>query len=225
MLTQMRMYRWVCMWFICWWKAKRIYTTSCMSKIVIHGLFEWLLDRGIYACGMVRKGRVGFPRRGRFKHCMTSYLSFGDLLAQSWFDSKEVYFLSTIHSGEYPADRPIANRTIRHRSAAGPIDVPAPPLLHNYNHYMGGVDLADNILQHYSIGRKTFRAYRRILYHGVELCVHNAYTVECLVERPGQAGTLGCGALAFRMELAKLLVSQHQAMGPIMFQIDYVMLQ
>ena len=61
-------------------------------------LFQWLLDRGIYACGTVRKGRVGFPRaiyfqRGRHERGTTSYLTCGDLLAQSWFDSKEVYVL------------------------------------------------------------------------------------------------------------------------------------
>lgn len=181
-------------------------------------LFQWLLDRGICACGTVRKGRVGFPRaiyfqRGRHEHGTTSYLTCGDLLAQSWSDSKEVYFLSTIHSGQYPASRPIANRTVRRRDSTGPIDVPAPSLLHDYNHYMGGVDLADIILQHYGIGRKTFQAYRRILYHGIELCVHNVHIVERFFKRPGQAGTLRRGALALRMALAELLVSQHRAMA------------
>ena len=60
-------------------------------------LFNWLLERMIYACGTVRKGRVGFPKtiyfpRGRHERGTASYLSRGDLLSQSWFDSKEVYF-------------------------------------------------------------------------------------------------------------------------------------
>ena len=182
-------------------------------------LFNWLLERMIYACGTVRKGRVGFPKTiyfpcGRHERGTASYLSRGDLLAQSWFDSKEVYFLSTMHCGKYPDDAPAVNRTVRRRSAAGPIDVPAPPLLRDYNHYMGGVDLADNILKHYSIGRKTFRAYRRIVYHGIELCLHNAYIVERFVERPGHAGTLRRGSLAFRMELAELLVLPYRATTP-----------
>ena len=59
---------------------------------------------------------------------------------------------------------------------------------------MGGIYIADNILQHYSIGRKSFHTYRRILYHGIELCLHNAHIMEHFVERPGQGATLRRGA-------------------------------
>ena len=106
------------------------------------------------------------PRPSTF-HVDGHYLSREDLLAQSWFDSEEVYFLSTMQCGKYPNDVPAVNRTIRRRSTAGPVHIPAPPLLPDYNHNMGGVDLADNILKHYSIGRKT-RADRRIINHGIK---------------------------------------------------------
>ena len=181
-------------------------------------LFKWLLERGIYACGTVRKGRAGYPKdiyfpRGRHVRGTARYLSNGDLLAQSWFDSKEVYFLTTLHSAEYSADTPAANRTVRRRAANGAIDVPAPPLLHDYNHYMGGVDLADNIIKHYSIGRKTFRAYRRILFYGVELCIHNAYLMEHFVVPHLQGGRCKRAALQFRMQLAEQLVTPLRTMA------------
>ena len=179
-------------------------------------LFNWLLERHIYACGTVRKGRVGFPKelyfsRGRHDRGTTDYRRRGDQLAQCWFDSKGVYFLSTIHAAEHPADTPDAEHTVRRRAANGTIDVPAPPLLHDYNHHMGGVDLADNIIKHYSIGRKTFRAYRRILYHGMELCIHNAYVIEDFVVPHQQAGTQRRGVLQFRLELAEQLVAPYRA--------------
>ena len=49
-------------------------------------LFKWLLERKIYACGTVRKGRAGFPReiyfpRGRHPRGSSDYLRNGDLLA------------------------------------------------------------------------------------------------------------------------------------------------
>ena len=174
-------------------------------------LFSWLLDRKIFACGTVRKGRVGFPKelyfsRGRHDRGSTDYRTSGEQLAQSWFDNKGVYFLSTMHTAEYPVDTPEVDRTVRRRAANGVIDVVAPPLLRDYNHYMGGVDLADNIIKHYSIGRKTFRAYRRILFHGIELCIHNAYVTEDFVVPHQQAGTRRRGALQFRRELAEQLV-------------------
>ncbi|KAI0243174.1 PiggyBac transposable element-derived protein 4, partial [Lamellibrachia satsuma] len=179
-------------------------------------LFKWLLENGVYACGTVRKGRVGFPKdlyfaRGRHVRGTSSYLTSGNLLAQSWYDSKEVYFLSTIHPAEYPADTPDADRTVRRRSPNGTIDVAAPPLLHDYNHYMGGVNLADIIIKHYSIGQKTFRAYRRILFYAIELCVHNAYIMEGFVVPHDTAGRRKRGTLQFRMELAEQLVAPHRA--------------
>ena len=105
-------------------------------------LFSWLLERKIFACGTVRKGRVGFPKelyfsRGRHDRGSTDYRTNGDQLAQSWFDNKGVYFLSTMHTAEYPVDTPDEDRTVRRRAANGVIDVVAPPLLHDYNHYMG----------------------------------------------------------------------------------------
>ena len=104
-----------------------------------------------------------------------------------------------MHCGKYPDDAPAVNCTVRRRSAAGPIYVPAPPLLHDYNHYMGGVDLADNIPKHYSIGRKTFRAYRRLvknspseftplfsqvkLQNNTYMCINHKYIITNLPQR------------------------------------------
>ena len=179
-------------------------------------LFTWLLSQGIYACGTVRKGRVGFPKelyfaKGRHERGTSSYRTRDDLLATCWYDSKGVYFLSTLHSAKYRDGTPAADQTVRRRSPNGPIDVPAPPLLHDYNKFMGGVDLADAILKNYSIGRKTFRAYRRILYYCIELCIRNA----CLMEKfvVPQAGGHKRGALQFRRQLAEELVAPFRAVS------------
>ena len=90
-------------------------------------LFTWLMEHGIYTCGMVRMGRAGFPRhlyfeRGHHERGTAHYLSSGDLLAQSWIDSKDC--LSTIHRAQYSVDTPEANRRVRRQSAAGAFDVP-----------------------------------------------------------------------------------------------------
>ncbi|KAK2140099.1 hypothetical protein LSH36_1486g00001, partial [Paralvinella palmiformis] len=77
-------------------------------------LFRWLKDRH----------RLGFPKelyfgRGRHERATADYFSCGCLLAQNWFDSKGVYFLSTIHTANYSLETPAADRTIRRRSSAG----------------------------------------------------------------------------------------------------------
>ncbi|KAK2153217.1 hypothetical protein LSH36_304g05013 [Paralvinella palmiformis] len=74
-------------------------------------LFRWLKDRHIYACGTMRKGRLGFPKelyvgRGRHERGTADYLSCGCLLAQSLFDNKVVYMLSTIHMAYYSVETP-----------------------------------------------------------------------------------------------------------------------
>ncbi|KAK2139828.1 hypothetical protein LSH36_1595g00018 [Paralvinella palmiformis] len=66
-------------------------------------------------------GKLGFPKelyfgRGRHEQGTADYLSCGCLLAQSWFDSKGVYFLSTIHTANHSVETPAANCTVHRRS-------------------------------------------------------------------------------------------------------------
>ena len=79
-----------------------------------------------------RRVRVGFPRklyieRGHRERgtAYCYYLSNGDLLVQTWIDSKEVYFLSSIHCAQYSVEVPETDHSVRRRSAPGAIDVPA----------------------------------------------------------------------------------------------------
>ena len=70
-----------------------------------------------------RRVHVGFPRklyieRGRHERGTVH-------LAKSWIDSKEEYFLSSIHCAQYAVEVPETDHSVCRQSAPGAIDVPA----------------------------------------------------------------------------------------------------
>ena len=125
-----------------------LYTDNFYTSV---DLYQYLYDKKIYACGTIKGSRNNFPKeivfgvaRGTYQWRMS-----GPLLAVAWLDNKAVYFLSTIHPPEFPLRANAEARVVRCRGAgegrkSG--DVPCPPLLKDYNSYMGRVDQADQML-------------------------------------------------------------------------------
>lgn len=187
-----------------------LYTDNFYTSV---DLYQYLFENSIYACGTIKGSRKNFPNeilfegtrglaRGTYQWRMC-----GPLLAVGWLDSKAVYFLSTIHPPEFPRRANAEARVVRRRGAgeggeSG--DVPCPPLLKDYNNCMGGVDQADQMLRYYTCIRKTVKWYRRVLFHEVEVAIHNAFVIECH-EREGTNRPRRV-ALDFRYELAEGLI-------------------
>nr|XP_039248883.1 piggyBac transposable element-derived protein 4-like [Styela clava] len=147
-------------------------------------LFRKLYENIVYACGTMRLGRKNFPSevvltkrthtRGDSEWTMAH-----ELLCQSWLDNRPVYFLSTIHKPDYEPDVPMELRTVKRRGGRGmpSQDMPCPPLLHDYNNYMGGVDFNDAMRKYYNIGRRSKTWYRRIFFYLIEVALHNSIVV------------------------------------------------
>lgn len=86
--------------------------------------------------------------------------SHGSLVAMAWYDKRPVYYnnslISTIHLPESVG----APTTFLRHSQAGPCEpVPCPPAQCAFQENMGGVDLADQILQSFSVIRKSRKAW------------------------------------------------------------------
>ena len=137
--------------------------------------FSSLYEREVYACGTLRKKRrivpgeisIDNPRGNQRRY--RQWLMSGPILAQSWLDTKPVYFLSTIHKSHYLPSTPEKNTVVKRRCGARGVDVSCPPLLHDYNTEMGGVDLNDRQRKFYSSGRRSYRWYRRVFFHMLEV--------------------------------------------------------
>ena len=100
------------------------------------------------------------------------------ILAQSWLVTKPVYFLPTKHKLHYPTGTSEKNTVVKRRVDARGVDVSCPPLLHDYNSGMGGVNFNDRQRKFYSLGRRSYTWYRRVFFHMLEVTLHNYYTVD-----------------------------------------------
>ena len=85
-------------------------------------------------------------------------------------------------------------------------DVDCPKIITDYNQIMGGVDCMDQMLEHYSIGRKTIKWYKRVFWRIIDLTRVNAlvlYSLCCLESKMKQK--------VFRPQLADDLVEEFES--------------
>ena len=120
--------------------------------------------------------RRGFPKdlikkpenRGFY-----DYRSNGPLLAAVWYDRRFVYFVSTLHVREQ------RDATVRQENPDGSsVDVPCPPLLPDYQQYMQGVDIGDQQISCYNIGRRSKKWWERVFSHLIQCALLNAFILE-----------------------------------------------
>jgi len=137
-------------------------------------LYMALYNKGYNCCGTVRKGHKEFPEDlivTKDMKVSREYRSNGPLLAVSWFDRRNVYFLSTMHKAE--CDEAI---TIRRKNPDGSQpNVECPLLLPDYQQYMRGVDRGDQLIGYYNIGRRSVKWLKQCFAHLVECTLLNAY--------------------------------------------------
>ena len=175
-------------------------------------LFKSLYEREVYACGTLRWGRRGFPKdieinksnSRRRDRGFSDWTMCGPILAQVWVDNKPVYFLSTIHRPEHDPDTKEDCKSVKRRGGNGGVDVPCPPLLHQYNTGMGGVDFNDRQRKYYNLGRRSYRWYRRIFFYLLEVTIHNSYILSKKVNKK-------CEPLDFRLNLVTQLIGDTRA--------------
>lgn len=55
--------------------------------------------------------------------------------------------------------------------------VEKPEIINDYNCFMGGVDVVDQHLVYYAIGRKGLKWWRRVFYRLLEMAIVNSYAI------------------------------------------------
>nr|XP_037288897.1 piggyBac transposable element-derived protein 3-like [Rhipicephalus microplus] len=116
-----------------------------------------------------------------------------------WFDSDSVHIVSS-YAGAQPTD--LCKRWKRKEKRS--IDVPRPFAVKEYNAFMEGVDLADNLIELYRTDHKSKRWYMRIFYWLMDVYIVNEwllYKRHCAQLSIKRRLSL----LAFRMQIAQTL--------------------
>ncbi|XP_049816457.1 piggyBac transposable element-derived protein 3-like [Schistocerca nitens] len=126
-----------------------------------------LKERGIELCGTIRTDRMGkCPlktevelKKTRRGSCDWRVETTNNVSLVRWFDRKCIHFVPT-----YACVEPMATCTRYSASERKFIDVPRPYIVEKYNKHMGGVDLADMLIELYRINLRSRKWYMRILY-------------------------------------------------------------
>jgi len=118
---------------------------------------ETLLSRQVRVCGTTRVNR-GLPpemknKSQSLKRGETTFRRKGEILLQSWRDTRVVNMISTIHDSTM-VDVPRRIEEVKKN----------PICIFQYNMFMKGVDRADQYLSYYSLLRKTVKWPKKVAF-------------------------------------------------------------
>jgi len=177
-------------------------------------LFRHLRDHGLGAAGTTRANRPDFPSTLTISKDITkrilewNYLSgvvVNGVCAVLWQDNNTVLFLTTIHNLRQLvlSNRRKPKKTSTNASAARkPFAthehkklLPIPALVDDYNQYMGGVDIADQLRSNYPCHQTSRRNWLPLWFWALDTAITNTYLI-------ARSLSPKCEHKAFRRELA-----------------------
>lgn len=156
-----------------WKKSRLIFFDNYFTSIT---LLERLKTENTLACGTIRANRKGIPPNlmkdseiilGDFVH----RFSTSGIGIFKWRDNKAVLFASNYHGNHEITS---VQGTMKDGSK---LTTKCPPVVKDYNDFMGGVDLADRSL--YNVDRKSSKWWMRIFWGLLDITFVNAYVIHC----------------------------------------------
>ena len=127
------------------------------------------------------------------------WLSCQGMSATKWMDNKLVILLSNHHD-----PREVKHIGRRVKGSKDKIKVSCPTVIHAYNQYMGGVDLADQMKVTYPVDRRSkFRFYLRVFFDFLDISVVNSKIVYDKIE-----STVAMSSMDFRFSLACSMIGK-----------------
>ena len=145
-------------------------------------LMRHLATRGIWCCGTVRVNRIPGRKKGKahdkdlMKKGRGAYeeiRSTGDPIEVTyvkWCDNKIVNIIST-----FAKSRPLTTVSPFDYKQRKKIDVECPNIIKLYNKSMGGVDLADCLIELYRINIRSKKYYFRLIFHMIDMVIVNSW--------------------------------------------------
>lgn len=165
-------------------------------------LIAKLLDNGIYGTGTVRANRKHMPTLKNDKQLTRGehdWLACKGITATKWMDNKSVTLLSSCHD-----PRVVQQIDRRVKGSKDKVKVSCPNLIHEYNQYMGGVDLSDQMKVSYQVDRRSkFRFYLRVFFDFLDVSVVNS---NILYNKMDSA--VAMSSMDFRFSLARSMIGK-----------------
>ena len=129
------------------------------------------------AIGTYMKSRKHTPSlEAKLERGESEMVTCQGVLACHWKDTKDVLAMSNCHE---PAEV-LVNR----KDKTGVVrQVPCPAAIADYNKYMGGVDLHDQMVTLYELDRKSRKWWRKVFFRMLMVAVHNSFVVFCETQR------------------------------------------
>ena len=149
-------------------KGHKVYMDNLYSSLE---LFTELEQMNTYACGTVRTNRLGTPRAIQLKRRMARrdivFRRNNNMLFVKFHDKRDVHMLSSFHKATVSVvDNPrggMQDPTIK------------PTCIVDYVHFMGGVDLCDQLNTYNTVARKGKKWWRKLFFHLMNTCIVNSY--------------------------------------------------
>jgi len=175
-----------------------VYLDNYYTTVPLLGRLRHDLHMG--ACGTARPSSAGFPPQlkipkqdiGKYEYHALKVLTvkdslFGQLVgAHLWFDNVPVTILSTVHDFESQQERLTkrpgkkSTNAKKAREAFGDLQEKQMMIalcIDDYNHNMGGVDIADQLHSYYDTQLTSIRTWWPMLFWAFDTMVTNAYFI------------------------------------------------
>jgi hypothetical protein len=127
------------------------------------------------------------------------WLACKGITATKWMDNNSVTLLSSCHD-----PRVVQQIDRRVMGSKDKVQVSCPNIIHEYNQYMGGVDLADQMKVTYQVDRRSkFRFYLRVFFDFLDVSVVNSNIIYNKMD-----SAVAMSSMDFRFSLARSMIGK-----------------
>src|SRR5436305_9466172 len=172
-------------------KSFNIYMDNYFTSIK---LFQYLREKKIGACGTVRTNSANFPQilktNKKLDWDTLSGVVVDSVLAILWMDNGPVTMLSTIHQIDNENEnriervrrrpRETSTNAVKVRAVFGTLSkkaLPIPVIIDDYNHFMGGVNIADQLRGYYGTQLPVRRTWMPLFFWLLDTALVNSYLI------------------------------------------------
>ena len=132
------------------------------------------------ACGTTAENRKGYPKALKGAKAWARRQERGDVrwernvpcLSLQWKDNRPVTILSSLDNAN---DFVMVSRKVKVGPTWRSIFVKQPKAIEQYNKYMNGVDLSDQLLSKHNVLRKCVRWWKTLFFHMIDIAAVNSY--------------------------------------------------